>query len=91
MAPGSGILKRNQKCTRAAINGSFFVIEPEALGYIESDVMWEHAPMETLAEQGRVCGLDFLRCSNYQLAFVMPGSSPRCAISRKQTRQIPNF
>lgn len=38
------------------INGGFFVIEPEALGYIESDVLWEHAPMETLAEEGRVCG-----------------------------------
>jgi hypothetical protein len=27
----------------------------------------------------------------YQLDFVMPGSSPRCAISRKHTRHRPNF
>ena len=38
------------------INGGFFVIEPEALRYIVDDVMWEHAPMETLAREGKVCG-----------------------------------
>ena len=27
----------------------------------------------------------------YQLDFVMPGSSPRCAIVRKQMRHRPNF
>jgi glucose-1-phosphate cytidylyltransferase len=36
------------------INGGFFVIEPEALAYIDSDVMWEHAPMERLADDGRL-------------------------------------
>jgi glucose-1-phosphate cytidylyltransferase len=36
------------------INGGFSVVEPEALGYIESDVMWEHAPMERLAADGRL-------------------------------------
>jgi hypothetical protein len=29
--------------------------------------------------------------SRYQLDFEIPGSSPRCAISRKHTRQSPNF
>jgi glucose-1-phosphate cytidylyltransferase len=38
------------------INGGFFVIEPEALNYIESDVMWEHAPLETIAAEGKLCG-----------------------------------
>ena len=38
------------------INGGFFVIEPEALGYIQNDVMWEHAPMETMAAEGKLCG-----------------------------------
>jgi glucose-1-phosphate cytidylyltransferase len=33
------------------INGGFFVIEPEALKYIEGDVFWEHAPLERLAEE----------------------------------------
>jgi len=37
------------------INGGFFVIEPEALEYIEEDVLWEHAPMERLAEEGQLC------------------------------------
>jgi glucose-1-phosphate cytidylyltransferase len=36
------------------INGGFFVVEPTALAYIKSDVMWEHAPMETLAAEGHL-------------------------------------
>ena len=36
------------------INGGFSVVEPEALNYIESDVMWEHAPMEALARAGQL-------------------------------------
>jgi len=36
------------------INGGFFIIEPEALNYIEKDVMWEHDPMERLAAEGNL-------------------------------------
>ena len=36
------------------INGGFFVINSEALNYIKEDVMWEHAPMEKLAEEGKL-------------------------------------
>lgn len=36
------------------INGGFFVINSKALRYIQEDVMWEHAPMETLAENGEL-------------------------------------
>ena len=36
------------------INGGFFVVEPRALDYITTDVMWEHAPMETLAADGQL-------------------------------------
>jgi glucose-1-phosphate cytidylyltransferase len=36
------------------INGGFFVVEPAALKYIETDVMWEHAPMEALAGDGQL-------------------------------------
>jgi glucose-1-phosphate cytidylyltransferase len=36
------------------INGGFFVVEPRALRYIESDVLWEHAPMERLAADGEL-------------------------------------
>lgn len=38
------------------INGGFFVIEPEALNYINGDVMWEHAPLETIAAENQLCG-----------------------------------
>ena len=31
------------------------------------------------------------RASDYQLALTTPGSSPLCAISRKQIRQMPNL
>jgi glucose-1-phosphate cytidylyltransferase len=36
------------------INGGFSIVEPAALKYIESDVMWEHAPMESLAADGQL-------------------------------------
>jgi glucose-1-phosphate cytidylyltransferase len=36
------------------INGGFFVVEPAALAYIQDDVMWEHAPMERLADEGQL-------------------------------------
>ncbi len=36
------------------INGGFFVLQSEALNYIKEDVMWEHAPMEQLAEKGEL-------------------------------------
>jgi len=38
----------------AWINGGFFVIEPEALRWIDGDTMWEHAPMESLADGGEL-------------------------------------
>jgi len=47
------------------INGGFFVIEPAALDYIDGDVMWEHAPMETLAAEGQLYAYrheDFWQC-----------------------------
>jgi glucose-1-phosphate cytidylyltransferase len=37
------------------VNGGFFVIEPEALKYIDGDVMWEQSPMERLAAEGKIC------------------------------------
>ena len=37
------------------INGAFFVLEPGVFDYIDSDdVMWEHAPLEKLAEEGEL-------------------------------------
>jgi glucose-1-phosphate cytidylyltransferase len=55
---GTKIVHFKEKSTlhEGWINGGFFVMEPEALNYIENDVMWEHAPMETLTAAGKVCG-----------------------------------
>ncbi len=37
------------------INGAFFVLEPKVLEYIEGDeTMFEHAPMERLAQEGQL-------------------------------------
>jgi glucose-1-phosphate cytidylyltransferase len=36
------------------INGGFAVVQPGALKYIESDVMWEHEPLETIAAAGEL-------------------------------------
>jgi glucose-1-phosphate cytidylyltransferase len=37
------------------INGAFFVVEPEALEYVESDsTQWEREPLERLAEDGQL-------------------------------------
>ena len=36
------------------INGGFFVVEPEALRYIEGDVPWENDPLERLAIDGEL-------------------------------------
>ncbi len=47
------------------INGGFSVVEPKALDYVDGDVMWEHAPMERLAEEGRLFAYrhdDFWQC-----------------------------
>ena len=51
------------------INGGFFVIEPKALRYIQQDVMWEHGPMEQLAEDGQLYGFKhegFWQCMDTQ-------------------------
>jgi glucose-1-phosphate cytidylyltransferase len=36
------------------INGGFAVVEPQALDYVKGDVMWEHAPLETIASDGKL-------------------------------------
>jgi glucose-1-phosphate cytidylyltransferase len=67
------------------INGGFFVVEPEALRYIEGDVMWEHAPMERLAEEGQLCAyrhegfwqcMDTLRDLKYLESLWESGNPP---------------
>lgn len=36
------------------INGGSFIIEPAAFSYTQEDVMWEHSPVECLAEEGQL-------------------------------------
>lgn len=53
------------------INGGFFVLEPQVLGYIEDDLaLWERGPLERLASEGQLAayrhegfwqGMDTLR------------------------------
>jgi glucose-1-phosphate cytidylyltransferase len=40
----------------AWINGGFFVLEPEAIDYVEGDsITWEQQPMQRLASDGKLC------------------------------------
>ena len=51
------------------VNGGFFVIEPDAIDYVEDDSqMWEHVPMEKLADQGQLAvykHTGFWRCMDH--------------------------
>jgi glucose-1-phosphate cytidylyltransferase len=67
------------------INGGFFVVEPEALNYIEPDVMWEHGPMERLAAEGQLYAyrhegfwqcMDTIRDVNYLESIWLGGTPP---------------
>jgi len=67
------------------INGGFFVVEPQALDYIKTDVMWEHAPMEALAADGHLFAyrheafwqcMDTLRDLRYLESLWDSGSAP---------------
>ena len=68
------------------INGGFFVVEPEAIEYIESDhTTWEREPMERLAEEGKLAAykhigfwqpMDTLRDKNYLEELWASGEAP---------------
>jgi len=77
--------KEKSTLHEAWINGGFFVIEPAALQYIMGDVMWEHGPMERLAETGQLYAykhegfwqcMDTLRDLRYLEATWAGGSAP---------------
>ena len=54
---GDRVLRFDEKpqAKEGWINGAFFVLEPEVLDYIDGDhVMWEHAPMSRLAQDGEL-------------------------------------
>ena len=67
------------------INGGFAVVEPRALDYITGDVMWEHAPLEALADAGQLVAykherfwqcMDTLRDLRYLESLWESGAAP---------------
>mgnify|MGYP006151706331 FL=1 len=67
--------KEKPRGDSALINGGFFVLNPEALNYINGDdCVWEHEPLNALAELGQLQAfrheafwqpMDTLRDKNY--------------------------
>lgn len=70
----------------AWVNGGFFVIEPEALSYIENEqTVWEQEPLQKLAEEGKLQAykhtgfwqcMDTLRDKNYLDVLLQKGQAP---------------
>ena len=70
----------------AWINGGFFVMEPEAIDYIEDDMtVWEREPMEKLAKDGKLAAyrhfgywqnMDSLRDKNLLEELWQSGNAP---------------
>lgn len=68
------------------INGGFFVVEPEVLGYIGGDAtLWEKEPLERLAKEGQLTAyqhsgfwqpMDTLRDKNHLEELWQSGSAP---------------
>jgi glucose-1-phosphate cytidylyltransferase len=68
------------------INGGFFVLSPKVLDYIEGDAtVWEHGPMEKLAEDGQMMAyrhdgfwqaMDTMRDRNYLEGLWEKGEAP---------------
>ena len=45
---------REKPVAREWVNGGFFLLEPEVLGYLSADAMLERGPLERLAAEGRL-------------------------------------
>jgi len=70
----------------AWINGGFFVLEPEVMGYIKGDMtVWEEEPLQNLAKDGKLLGfkhygfwhpMDTLRDRNVLEDLWMSGKAP---------------
>lgn len=70
----------------AYINGGFFVVEPEAIDYVQDDSeMWEHNPLQQIAHDGQLSAfrhdgfwqpMDTLRDKNYLEKLWLSGEAP---------------
>lgn len=70
----------------AWINGGFFVVEPDAVDYVQDDAtVWEKQPMEKLAQQGRLAAyrhkgfwqsMDTLRDKMVLEQMIQSGNAP---------------
>jgi glucose-1-phosphate cytidylyltransferase len=68
------------------VNGGFFVLSPEVLGYIDNDsTIWERSPLEQLADEGQLAAflhagfwqpMDTLRDKNYLEELWATGAAP---------------
>ncbi len=68
------------------MNGGFFVVEPEALDYIDDDsTVWEQEPLRKLAREGKLSAyrhegfwqaMDTLRDKNYLEELWAKGNAP---------------
>src|SRR5579875_970417 len=70
-------------------------VSMSAIGSVIVMALWPSSPRfpaarRTAGTSGVVGGRRSARIG-YQLDFVMPGSSPRCAIERRQIRHRPNL
>jgi glucose-1-phosphate cytidylyltransferase len=78
--------KEKPKGDGAWINGGFFVLEPEAIDYIENDTtVWEQGPMERMAREGKLAAfrhqgfwqpMDTLRDKNLLEKLWISGQAP---------------
>jgi len=54
-----GAIREKPESTGSLINGGFFVLEPEALGFIADDkTSWEREPLERLAAEGQLMAFE---------------------------------
>ena len=70
----------------AWINGGFFVVQPEAIDYIEAEsTVWEYQPMQRIAQEGRLAAyrhtgywqnMDTLRDKNVLKKIWLSGDAP---------------
>lgn len=78
--------KEKPKGDSGIINGGFFVLSPDVINYIDGDsCIWEHSPLETLAEQHQLAAyqhhgfwqpMDTLRDKNYLEDLWQSGNAP---------------
>ncbi len=78
--------REKSQSDEAWINGGYFVVQPEALDYIEDEsTVWEYEPMQRIAQEGRLAAyrhqgywqnMDTLRDKNVLKNLWLSGEAP---------------